>query len=153
MKVNTDSAIKPNSSPLPFQYNQFGYNIGGPFYIPDKFNKDKSKFFWYFGQEWVRYRTSPVNAAPAAPADSTLPRVDSTDSSNQARLRPGRGPPGRPRRSAFGYRAPPTGTTRRDRISSIVDDAVTPASSAAGCTTTRCPRAGSATSFTSSGVT
>ena len=37
-------------------YNQFGYNIGGPFYIPGKFNKDKNKFFWYWGQEWVRYR-------------------------------------------------------------------------------------------------
>ena len=48
--------LLPNSSPLPFQYNQFGYNIGGPFYIPGKFNKDKSKFFWYWGQEWVRYR-------------------------------------------------------------------------------------------------
>ncbi len=39
-----------------FRYNQFGYNIGGPFYIPGKFNKDKSKYFWYWGQEWVRYR-------------------------------------------------------------------------------------------------
>ncbi|HLH19709.1 MAG TPA: carboxypeptidase-like regulatory domain-containing protein [Bryobacteraceae bacterium] len=40
----------------PFHYNQFGYNIGGPFYIPNKFNSDKSKFFWYWAQEWVRYR-------------------------------------------------------------------------------------------------
>ena len=48
--------LLPNSSVLPFQYNQFGYNVGGPFYIPDKVNKDKSKFFWYWGQEWVRYR-------------------------------------------------------------------------------------------------
>ena len=39
-----------------FHYNQFGYNAGGPFYIPGKFNKDKSRFFWYWGQEWVRYR-------------------------------------------------------------------------------------------------
>ena len=39
----------------PFHYNQFGYNIGGPLYIPGKFNTDKSKFFWYWGQEWVRY--------------------------------------------------------------------------------------------------
>ncbi len=48
--------LLPNSSVPPFHYNQFGYNIGGPFYIPNKFNKDKSKFFWYWGQEWVRYR-------------------------------------------------------------------------------------------------
>lgn len=40
----------------PFRYNQFGYNVGGPFYIPGKFNKDKNKYFWYWGQEWVRNR-------------------------------------------------------------------------------------------------
>ena len=40
----------------PIRYNQFGYNIGGPAYWPGKYNSDKSKFFWYFGQEWVRYR-------------------------------------------------------------------------------------------------
>ncbi len=43
-------------SVAPFRYNQYGFNIGGPFYIPGKFNKDKSKYFWYWGQEWVRYR-------------------------------------------------------------------------------------------------
>jgi hypothetical protein len=40
----------------PFRYNQYGYNVGGPAYIPGKFNSDKSRFFWYFGQEWVKYR-------------------------------------------------------------------------------------------------
>src|ERR1051326_287985 len=40
----------------PFRYNQFGYNAGGPFYIPGKLNSDKTKFFWYWAQEWVRYR-------------------------------------------------------------------------------------------------
>ncbi len=43
-------------SPAPITYNQFGYNVGGPFYIPGKFNTDRSKVFWYWGQEWVRYR-------------------------------------------------------------------------------------------------
>jgi len=46
---------------LPIQYNQFGYNIGGPAYIPGKFNSDKSKVFWYWGQEWVRYRFTDTN--------------------------------------------------------------------------------------------
>jgi hypothetical protein len=49
------------SSALPIQYNQFGYNIGGPAYIPGKFNSDKSKIFWYWGQEWVRYRFTDTN--------------------------------------------------------------------------------------------
>ena len=42
--------------PAPIRYNQYGYNIGGPAYWPGKINKDKSRFFWYWGQEWVKYR-------------------------------------------------------------------------------------------------
>ena len=52
----TRNSTPGQSFPAAIHYNQFGYNIGGPFYIPGKFNKDKSKFFWYWGQEWVRYR-------------------------------------------------------------------------------------------------
>ena len=42
-------------SAAPLHYNQFGYNIGGPLYIPEKFNTDKSRLFFYWGQEWLRY--------------------------------------------------------------------------------------------------
>src|SRR5882762_2161400 len=38
----------------PMKYNQFGYNLGGPFYIPGKFNTDKKKVFFYWGEEWVK---------------------------------------------------------------------------------------------------
>jgi len=37
------------------KYNQFGYNLGGPFYIPGKFNTNKKKVFFYWGEEWVKY--------------------------------------------------------------------------------------------------
>jgi hypothetical protein len=46
----------------PIHYNQYGYNIGGPFYIPGKFNRDKSRFFWYWGQEWVKNHFTETNA-------------------------------------------------------------------------------------------
>src|SRR5712664_100712 len=39
----------------PMKYNQFGYNLNGPFYIPGKFNTDKKKVFFYWGEEWVKY--------------------------------------------------------------------------------------------------
>jgi len=35
----------------PVHYNQFGYNIGGPVYIPNHFNTSKDKLFFYWGQE------------------------------------------------------------------------------------------------------
>jgi hypothetical protein len=53
---NLDPTI--NSKPSPFRYNQFGYNFGGPAYIPGKWNTDKQKLFWMFGQEWVRQRVT-----------------------------------------------------------------------------------------------
>ncbi len=46
----------------PFHYNQFGYNIGGPLYIPGKFNTGKNRIFWYWGEEWVRYRFTDSNS-------------------------------------------------------------------------------------------
>jgi len=50
----------------PDHYNQFGYNIGGPVYIPDHFNSNKTKLFFYWGQEWVR-RVFTDNQSLAVP--------------------------------------------------------------------------------------
>ena len=52
-----------NSVPQPLRYNQFGYGINGPVYIPGKFNTQRNKLFFLFDQEWVRYRTLPTNTA------------------------------------------------------------------------------------------
>lgn len=51
----------------PIHYNQFGYNIGGPLYIPNHFNTDKSKIFWYWGEEWVRYIFTDTNSTVTVP--------------------------------------------------------------------------------------
>ena len=51
----------------PVHYNQFGYNIGGPLYIPNHFNTDKSKVFWYWGEEWVRYVFTDTNSTTTVP--------------------------------------------------------------------------------------
>jgi hypothetical protein len=50
-----------NANPLtagitaPVHYNQFGYNFSGPIFIPNHFNTSRSRVFFYFGQEWVKY--------------------------------------------------------------------------------------------------
>ena len=38
-----------------FRYNQFGWNLNGPFFFPGHFNRDRRKLFFLLGQEWVRY--------------------------------------------------------------------------------------------------
>jgi hypothetical protein len=45
-----------SGAPAPFRFNQFGYNFSGPLFIPGKFNKDRNKLFFLFGQEILRYR-------------------------------------------------------------------------------------------------
>ena len=54
-----DPAI--NSQAAPFRFNQFGYNIGGPIFIPKHFNSDRTKLFFLFGQEFIKYRNTLQN--------------------------------------------------------------------------------------------
>ncbi len=46
--------------PEAFRYNQFGWNLNGPVYIPGHFNMSRQKLFFLVGQEYVRYRLSPT---------------------------------------------------------------------------------------------
>lgn len=36
----------------PLHFNDFGWVIGGPVFIPNKWNTDKTKFFFFYSQEW-----------------------------------------------------------------------------------------------------
>jgi len=55
-----------NNAGLPrqaFRYNQFGWNLNGPIYIPGHFNKNRSMLFFLLGQEWVRYNHDDTSSA------------------------------------------------------------------------------------------
>ncbi|MBV9938901.1 MAG: carboxypeptidase regulatory-like domain-containing protein [Acidobacteriaceae bacterium] len=43
------------------RFNNFGWNVGGPIYIPRLFNKDKSKLFFFVGQDFKRLRQGATN--------------------------------------------------------------------------------------------
>lgn len=51
----------------PLKYNNYGYNLGGPFYIPGHYNTNKSKTFFFWSQEWRVLRQGSTIYAPAAP--------------------------------------------------------------------------------------
>src|SRR5215831_14719724 len=36
----------------PLRFNDFGYTLGGPVFIPKKWNTDKQKLFFFLSQEW-----------------------------------------------------------------------------------------------------
>jgi hypothetical protein len=57
----------------PIHYNQYGFNLGGPLYIPGKVNKDKTKAFFYYGEEWVSYHWTETSATPSNPGLLTVP--------------------------------------------------------------------------------
>jgi Carboxypeptidase regulatory-like domain len=55
----------------PFRYNDFGYTVGGPVFIPDHYNTDKSKTFFFFSEEFRRTRT-PSTSILAIPNPQEL---------------------------------------------------------------------------------
>jgi hypothetical protein len=41
----------------PFRYNDFGFTVGGPAWIPHVTpNSFRDKFFWFVAEDWIRYR-------------------------------------------------------------------------------------------------
>ncbi len=56
LDANTWSRNRAGQERDPNKFNQFGYILSGPAYIPGKWNTDRSKLFWLWGQEWARRR-------------------------------------------------------------------------------------------------
>ena len=52
-----------NAPKTPLKWNVFGYTLGGPFYIPGHYNTDKRKTFFFWSEEWGRYRQGSVISA------------------------------------------------------------------------------------------
>jgi hypothetical protein len=52
----------------PLRFNDFGGTIGGPVYIPGKFNTSRDKLFFFFSEEWkyTRQGQTNVNVVPTA---------------------------------------------------------------------------------------
>ncbi len=83
-------AIGGTPTKLPFVYNDFGWTLGGPLYIPGHFNTGKDKLFFFAGQEFKRLRqqiqtvtTVPTDAEKtgnltALPGGSVLPPCTGT---------------------------------------------------------------------------
>ncbi|GGG90300.1 TonB-dependent receptor [Silvibacterium dinghuense] len=48
------------TSILPYKQNIFGYNLGGPIFIPHLYNTDKQKTFFFFSEQFVRLTQTPT---------------------------------------------------------------------------------------------
>jgi len=47
-----------NAPKTPLKWNIFGYTVGGPFVIPKVYNTEKKKTFFFWSQEWAKYRAA-----------------------------------------------------------------------------------------------
>jgi len=52
-----------------YRRNDFGFTVGGPVYIPGKYNTNKQKTFFFFSQEF-RYEKTPVAYNQAVPSNA-----------------------------------------------------------------------------------
>jgi hypothetical protein len=63
------------------RFNNFGWNLGGPVWIPGKWNADKSKLFVFGGMEFKRYQQGAINTwnvPPMAIRDGNLSSLPSS---------------------------------------------------------------------------
>ena len=49
------TGVASNSVPVPYRFNEFGYALGGPIFIPKKFNTERNKLFFFSSVEWIRF--------------------------------------------------------------------------------------------------
>ncbi len=48
----------------PLRFNVYGWNLGGPVFIPKIYPKSKSKTFFFFNEEWRKLRQSSIFNVP-----------------------------------------------------------------------------------------
>jgi hypothetical protein len=48
------------SAPAPLSINDYGGSLGGPVLLPG-FNRERNKMFFFWGEEWIRYRSDSTN--------------------------------------------------------------------------------------------
>ncbi|HXN23046.1 MAG TPA: carboxypeptidase regulatory-like domain-containing protein [Candidatus Dormibacteraeota bacterium] len=51
------------SAPAAFRFNQYGFDVGGPIFIPAKFNSNRSKLFFFVAEEWIARREERTTTA------------------------------------------------------------------------------------------
>ena len=60
---NRSADPRINHGPDPFSFHQYGFHVGGPILMPGGFNSDRSKLFFFWGEEWLRRRDTLTSTA------------------------------------------------------------------------------------------
>ncbi|HVW84479.1 MAG TPA: carboxypeptidase regulatory-like domain-containing protein, partial [Bryobacteraceae bacterium] len=59
---------KTSGGAAPYRFNQYGFDVGGPVFIPRHLNADRNKLFFFWAEEWTkrRYETTNTGTVPSA---------------------------------------------------------------------------------------
>jgi len=60
----------PTAKKAPYKKHDFGYTVGGPVYIPNHYNADKKKTFFFFSEEWRREKNPHTTGLVNVPSDT-----------------------------------------------------------------------------------
>ena len=55
LDANTWTRNRAGLERATYDYKQFGYDVGGPVFIPGKFNENRDKLFFFWAQEWINW--------------------------------------------------------------------------------------------------
>ncbi len=66
-----EQGADPSQPKAPYKKHDFGYTIGGPIFIPNRYNTAKKKTFFFWSQEWRREKNvTTTSPPPNVPSDT-----------------------------------------------------------------------------------
>jgi hypothetical protein len=66
-----EEGADPTAHKAPYKKHDFGYTVGGPIYIPNHYNSNKRKTFFFWSQEWRREKNPHTTSPPPnVPSDA-----------------------------------------------------------------------------------
>ncbi|HEY1341853.1 MAG TPA: carboxypeptidase regulatory-like domain-containing protein [Bryobacteraceae bacterium] len=69
LNANTWLNNQTKTQKAPYRYRITGFNLGGPVYIPGKFNQNKSKVFFFWSEEFTGIKKNYATAFANTPTD------------------------------------------------------------------------------------
>lgn len=69
LNANSFFNNRTGTKKLPYRYNIGGYSVGGPIFIPNKFNRNRDKFFFFVSQEFTRVTRDYGNKFVTVPTE------------------------------------------------------------------------------------
>ena len=59
---NHSSLASQYLAPAPFRFNQYGFDVGGPVFIPRVTSREKTKLFFFYAEEWIKRRDAQTGS-------------------------------------------------------------------------------------------